>query len=273
MRSIFALTFVLALGQVAAHAHGPQLQLTRDNNQITTRRIFLEEPYSQLSPETSVYVIPLLETGGVWYSRPNNQPNAIIPGIPAYLSGPGITYGYDQVAGGPRDFASGYNFLLNIIDGLKIWDGAGFSDPGLEQIEAYRSSGSPAISSDSLTPASPATLQFGNVSASYNASAHGSASFRLLGDGVSPTVEGQNGVYLLSLTYSSSEPGLNASNPFYFLLHKNASGTAIAAAVNGLMSTYGIDSSMVQYVPEPSSIVMLVIGAAAVFSRRRPSNR
>ena len=118
-----------------AFAHGPQIQLTRDGDTITTRRLFREEPYaSSLTPPTSVYVIPMLETSGEWYSRPNNRPSATLPGQPEYLSGPGIAYGYDQVDGGTRAFASGQHFELNLIAGLKWWNGSAFVDPGLEQI-------------------------------------------------------------------------------------------------------------------------------------------
>src|SRR5688572_25608421 len=107
----FALSMALALGSLPALAHGPQIQITRDNHQITTRRLLREEPYSaQLTPPTTVYAIPLLETEDVWYSRPNNTPSATLPGAPEYLSGPGIAYGYDQVDGGPRAFASGNRF-------------------------------------------------------------------------------------------------------------------------------------------------------------------
>jgi hypothetical protein len=202
--------------------------------------------------------MPLLETGGVWYSRPNNAPSNTLPGQPEYLSGPGIAYGFDQVDGGPRAFASGQHFELNLIDGLQRWDGSAFNDPGLEQIEAFRSSGSPAVTNDSLTPGSPATLAYSNVSATYNAEAHSSASLRLLGDGSSPTAPSDDGVYLLSMTYGSSEAGLNDSDPFYFVLHKNAPAADVAAAVGSL----GIAPWKVQYVPEPGATVLLAVGAA-----------
>ena len=171
------------------------LTVRRFKSRETTKRLPLDGCSARnltqgaLHRPTAVYVIPLLETGGVWYARPNDQPSATLPGLPEYLSGPGIAYGYDQVDGGPRAFANGQHFELNLIDGLQWWNGSAFVDPGLEQIEAFRSSGSPAITSDSLTPASPATLAYSNVSASYNATAHSSASFRLLGDGAAPLLQ------------------------------------------------------------------------------------
>jgi hypothetical protein len=263
---MIALAASSALVAPAACAHGPQIQITRDNDKVTTRRILREEPYSaRLTRPTSVYSVPLLETQNIWYARPNNTPSATLPGVPEYLSGPGIAFGYDQVDGGPRDFASGQRFELKLIDGLQWWDGSAFVDPGLEQIEAFRSSGTPAVTTDSLTPASPATLAYGNVSATYNATAHSGASFRLLGDGTNATVEGDDGIYLLTMSYASTEPGLSASEPFYFVLHKNALPADIASAVGSL----GVASSFVQYVPEPSAATLIGFGAVAWAAGRR----
>lgn len=268
-----ALTVLLAASPLAALAHGPQLQLTRQenigqNDQIVTREIFNNEPYVPLSDPKRVYVMPLIETQGVWYSRPNNELSTTVPGLPEYLSGPGIAFGYDQVDGGPRDFASGFRFELKLIDGLQVWDGSAFVDPGDEQIEAYRSSGS-AITNDSLSSASPATMPYGNVSGTYNSTAHSGASLRLLGNGTDPLSESQDGVYLLSMQYASTEPGLDASAPFYFLLHKNASPAAVTGALGDLLSTANIDGSLVQFVPEPSSAMLLALSVVAGASWRR----
>jgi hypothetical protein len=263
-----ALFVPLALVALPAFAHGPQIQLTRDNDTIATRRLFREAPYgSQLTPPTNVYVIPLLETGGVWYARPNNVPSSTIPGIPTYLSGPGIAYGYDQEDGGPRDFAAGFRFELKLIDGLQWWDGTAFVDPGLEQIEAYLSSGTPAVTSDLLTPATPATLAFGTVSASYNAEAHSGTSYRLLGDGANGASASDDGVYLLSMVVASTEPGLAPSSPVYFVLHKNASAADVESAVSSL----GVALSLVQYVPEPVTAPLLT--ACLAWWASRASNR
>jgi hypothetical protein len=268
----YALSFVLALSALPALAHGPQLQLTRNGNQIVTREIFREEPYTQLTDPKRVYVIPLTETQDVWYSRPNNKPSTTTPGLPEYLSGPGVAYGYDQVDGGSRDFAGGFRFELNLIDGLQWWNGAAFVDPGLEEIEAFRSAGS-AITNDALTVVTPARMPYGNVSAAYDAGAHSGASFRMLGNGISSTVEGDDGVYLMSMNYASTEPGLSTSDPFYFLLHKNASDSEIAAAVDGLLSSTSIGASFVQYVPEPGSALLLTLCAGILsFHRRTRAN-
>jgi hypothetical protein len=265
-------TFALAAAWLvasAALAHGPQIQITRDDDQITTRRLLREEPYStRLTAPTSVYVVPLVETEGVWYSRPNDTPSATLPGLPEYISGPGIAFGYDQVDGGTRVFAAGQHFKLNLIDGLKWWNGSAFIDPGLEEVEAFRSSGTPAVTNDALNPGSPAILAYGNISPTYNSGAHSGASFRMLGDGSSATVEGDDGIYLLSMTYGSSEPGLDDSAPFYFVLHKNSLPADILAAVNNL----NVESSFVQFVPEPSTVT-LVIGAAGCIVHRPNNHR
>jgi hypothetical protein len=263
--ALIAFSIGAALASASALAHGPQIQLTRDNNQITTRRLFREEPYDSLSSPTKLYVIPLMETAGIWYVRPNNEPSATIPGSPEYLSGPGVAYGHDQLDGGPRHFGSGFRFELRFVDGLQWWDGSAFVDPGFEEIEAFRSSGTPAITNDTLTLGSPATLAYGNVSATYNSNAHSSASFRLLGDGVNAAVEGDDGIYLLTMLYASTEPGLGSSVPFQFLLHKNADSADIHAAVEHL----GLTSASVQYVPEPACHIFVMLGLSSLLAKRR----
>src|SRR5687767_3677202 len=105
---MIALTIFAALALSAARAHGPQIQITIDNSKIVTRELILDGPYSSsLTAPKLVYVMPLLEFGGRWYSRPNNTPSATIPGTPAFPSGPGLAYGYDLANGGPQAFAEG----------------------------------------------------------------------------------------------------------------------------------------------------------------------
>jgi hypothetical protein len=249
-------------------AHGPQIQITRDNDKIVTRLLILESPYTAPSSPKSAYVIPLRETGGVWYTRPNNQPSETVPGAPQYLSGPGVAYGSDQVDGGLRDFAADANFVLNLVDGLKWWNGSAFVDPGAEQVQAFRGpAGSPSFTATTNDGGLPSSLPFGLISATYDSDAHGSASYRLLGDGTTPESAGDNGVYLLSLQLSSTEAGLAPSEPYYFVLHKNASASELEAAVENLR----IDPSLVQHLPEPTSWILLATGAACLAAgvRRR----
>jgi hypothetical protein len=259
MRALcIALATTVWAASTTAYAHGPQIQITRDDDRITTRRLLREEPYAtQLTLPTSVYVMPLMETQGTWYTRPNNTPSDTLPDLPEYLSGPGIAYGYDQVDGGPRTFASGQRFELNITEGLRWWDGSAFVDPGLEQVEASRSTFA-AITHDTLTSAAPATLPFSNISATYNSSAHSGVTFRMLGDGSSAAAASDDGIYLMTMRLSSTEPGLATSDPFYFVLHKNAPSADILSAVSSL----GADASSVQYVPEPAATA--IVGATIV---------
>ncbi len=68
-----------ALATQFAAAHGPQIQITGESGKITTRRLLLDGPYSTtLTAETSVYVMPLKEHLGVWYSRPNGEINPVL---------------------------------------------------------------------------------------------------------------------------------------------------------------------------------------------------
>ena len=83
--------------------------------------------------------------------------------------------------------------------------------------------------------------------------------------GANAAVEGEDGIYLMTMTYASTEPGLNASAPFYFLLHKNAPPAEIIAAVGSL----GVASSFVQYVPEPSTASLLAACLATLPALRR----
>src|SRR4051794_39084843 len=87
-------TFVL-LAAVRVFAHGPQIQITNDGGKIKTRQLIADGPYSNsLTAVKSVYVMPLLDFSGVWYSRPNSAIDPIL-GVPAFPSGPGFAYGYD----------------------------------------------------------------------------------------------------------------------------------------------------------------------------------
>src|SRR3954447_22004109 len=91
----FALAVSAALVAVTAHAHGPQIQLTNDNGKIVTRQLILDAPYSDaLTGIKAVYVMPLAEFNGAYYSRPNDAIEPIL-GVSAFPSGPGFAYGYD----------------------------------------------------------------------------------------------------------------------------------------------------------------------------------
>jgi hypothetical protein len=280
MRAVtFALAMCAALIAASAFGHGPQIQVTNDGGKIVTRQLFLDGPYyNTLSPTTSVYVMPVLESGGVWYSRPNNAIDPILL-VLAFPSGPGLAYGYDLVDGGPQLFEAGSVLSVGFAAGLKKWNGASYLDAGATQLKAFRGSNvnitSPpenlAITSDTGPFDS---LSLAAIAANYGADGpevHASLRFAFLGDGTSPASAVADGVYLLSLQLSSTQNGLAASDPYYFVLHKNAANESVASAVNAL----GFAASQVQWlgVPEPGTLTMLMVGLLIVngwlFGRRR----
>src|SRR5262245_17149292 len=125
----------LATGEAAAH--GPQIQITGETGKIMTRRLHLDGPYSDsLTAPTAVYVMPLREFVGVWYSRPNEK---LLLGQPEFFSGPGLAYGYgyDPLTPGSAPFTEGAKFELGFTAGLKRWDGTAFVDAGPAEMEAF----------------------------------------------------------------------------------------------------------------------------------------
>src|SRR5688572_22939842 len=130
-RKPFAFATVgLAFCAAGALAHGPQIQISLDplTNQIVTRRLFPDGRYEPAgTPSQRVYEIHLAQrslgdANDGWYAQPN----------PTYpFTGPGI-------ANWQGNFATGSVLTLNFVDGLKLWDGSGFVDPGAEQADAYR---------------------------------------------------------------------------------------------------------------------------------------
>jgi hypothetical protein len=266
--AIFA---VILIAGTQIRAHGPQMQITNDNNKIVTRNVILESPYTTLTPLTSVCVMPLLPLDGVWYSRPNNTPSATIAGAPEYPSGPGFAYGYDQVDGGPRAFEAASVLTTTFTDGLKLWNGTSFVDAGATQLKAFRGSNvnisTPAENFAITSDVAPFdNLSLAPLAADYNSDGHSSLRFALLGNGTSPTSGSPDGVYLLSLRLSSSQAGLSQSDPYHFVLSKNAPTSQVAAAVRSL----GIASSAVQWVvPEPRSLAITAIGLLGPLQARR----
>lgn len=259
-----------ALAATAATAHGPQLQITNDGGKITTRQLFQDSPYLPVSPPKSVYVIPLLEFDGAWLSRPSN---ALLAGIPEFPSGPGFSYGSDQADGGERAFEAGSILSVEFVDGLKLWNGSSFADAGATQLKGYRGSDpaivSPAANFAVTSDTAPFdSLSLAAVAATYDIDAHAGLRWALLGDGSSPTSVSPDGVYLLSMKLSSNQSNLAPSDPYYFVLHKNASTAAVAAAVASLP----VAPELVQIVPEPGT-VLLAVAAACGFALVRQTSR
>jgi hypothetical protein len=256
-----------------ANAHGPQIQITDTNNKIITRELNPVGPYgNSLTAQKSVYVIPILQavTGNpataYWQVMPNPDIDPIL-GVSGYQFGPGLAYGYGHT------FDAGQHFNANFTDSLKRWNGTTFANnPGPEEMGAFRG--------DSTTPADTAFttdgppfqgLAFSNISATYNAESHSSMRFRVLGDGTSALVAPQDGLYLMQLQITSTQPGLAASDPFYFLLYKNVFSDSVNAAVTSL----GVDPSLVQYlpVPEPAAVILAAGGLVGVLMYGRTVRR
>ena len=259
-------TFVL-LPAVSAIAHGPQIQITNDGGKIVTRQLIADGPYSNsLTAVKSVYVTPLLDFNGVWYLRPNSSIDPIL-GVPAFPSGPGFAYGYDLADGGSQLFEAGSVLSLAFADGLKRWNGTSYVDGGATQLKAFRGSNasisSPPENFATTSDSGPFdSLDLPTVAANYGsevAEVHTSLRFALLGDGTDPLSIAPDGVYLLGMQLRSSQSGLAASDPYYFVLYKNAALGGILDAVNAL----GYSASAVQFadVPEPAAAVFAVISA------------
>ena len=268
-----ALAMFASLAAATASAHGPQIQITDDGGKIVTRQLILDAPYSNsLTTVKSVYVMPLLDFNNVWYSRPNGSIDPIL-GVPSFPSGPGFAYGYDLADGGAQLFDAGSVISLGFTSGFKRWDGTNFIDAGAMQLKAFRgSSASIASPPENFATTSDGgpfdNLALPTVAAGYGSEAaevHTSLRFALLGDGADPLSASSDGVYLLSMQLSSTQAGLIASDPFYFVLYKNdVSGAALA--VNSL----GATAANVQWlsVPEPGLLGLSVTELFVVFQIR-----
>ncbi len=261
-----ALSLAAALVSLPAFAHGPQIQTTRDTaGKIITRRIVDEDNYAtELTDPTSVYVMPLAQYLGVWRAQPDNAklPN----GDPEFLGWPGFAYGYGYDAtSNPQPFPVGSKFILGFTEGLQAWDGSMFDDAGLSELEAYRGPSNAPTALAKTSDSGPfQSLMFpggaGISFASSGSDAHNTVNYRMLGDGSSITSSLGDGIYLVGMQLSSTaSSSVSPSDPFYFVLHKNADPLALADAVESL----GFASSAVQVIPEPGAAMLAAIGIAS----------
>jgi hypothetical protein len=252
-----------------AKAHGPQIQITGDTGKIVTRTLLPDGPYSNsLTAEKSVYVITVKENLGAWYLRPNGAIN-LATMLPEFYSGPGIAYGFGYDPANPTDvdFATGSVISLGFTDGLKLWNDATFQDACVTELEAFRGNFSAPTATAKTSDLGP----FASVAtpavdyAADGDEVHSTIRFRLLGDGLSPLTSSPDGVYLASLQLTTSQVGIAASDPFYFVLHKNADRATIDAAVASL----NLDPALVQIVPEPASRALAACGLALTIATLR----
>jgi hypothetical protein len=228
-------------------AHNPQVQIGVTNNKIVTHGLFLDEPYGTPSPAQRVYQMPmgqrsLADANDGWYVEPNH---AVYP-----FAGPGTV-----LLDG--NFATGSILKVNFLDGLKLWNGSGFVDPGTEQIGASTSATfAPSVLTKDSSPFDPLTLS----AVAATAGEHKTIRWRLLGGGTSPNTPSDDGLYLLTLQLNTDQTGIAPSDPYFFLMNKNASAADQAAALAYVNTNL---------VPEPGSVGMMTLGLAAALLRRR----
>lgn len=268
-RAVTAAASIMVVSPV--WAHGPQIQLTADGGQITTRRLIADGPYSTtLTAQTSIYVMPTVQTSGVWVVKP----------IAAFASGPGIAPGYgvtDLASLATHPFKAG-NYSVNFTGGLQKWNGSAFVDAGATQMKAVKS----AATTTSVDGGPSPQLTWSISAASWEDVGHGLAethsglAFRLVGDGVLDTSTLDDGVYLAGLQLSHGS--LTPSAPFYFIVPKGVSPDVTGAATHAWAALQGISSSEIQaltQIPEPTGAALVALGVVTglVWSRQRERNR
>lgn len=263
----------------AAFAHGPQIQLTNDGNKIVTRNLFLDEPYrTTLSPVKSVYVMPLVPRtttpGTEWDTQPNTNVRDAT-GTP-YTSGPGFAYGYGWTYDTSSStytstFPIRKAFTLTALGGLQRWNGSAFVNTNLEQLQLVRGETFETATETGVTGGADSSVLFTPITAPTGPAAldkHSSVSYRLLGQGaggLDPFAATRDGVYLATFEMSINDAGIAKSDPFSFVVYKNAPLSDVQAAVGQAFP----NASAVQFVPEPAGAGLLLILSAPALLRRR----
>jgi hypothetical protein len=249
-RCVVNILVLSCLGFIAvrASAHNPQIQIGINHNKVVTHGLFLDEPYQTPTPPQRVYQIPLgqrslADANDGWYAEPNH---AVYP-----YAGPGVTL----IDG---NFAANSILKVTFLDGLKTWNGSGFVDPGTEQIGASTvATFTPSVLTTNSGPFNSLSL----AAVTATAGEHKTIRWRLLGDGVSPNTPSEDGVYLLSLQLSTDQPGIAPSDPYFFLLGKNATAADQSAALSYVNANL---------VPEPGALAVAGICLALALRRRPP---
>lgn len=272
---------------VTAHGHGDQIQITFNpaTGKIETREIVHSGTRpGAISDAKRVYVMPMLPLAGGagdgWYVRPNDARNAF--NVPLFPTGPGLNYQYDpsQLPGSGWSFSGsaslpdlqGSNFGYQFAAALMQWNGATFVDPGAEQLQMFRGDGTsvPSILAESSDGGPFESLALSTIN-SMSGNPHHSVGFRLLGDGVSHALggpaAGDDGIYLSSFIATSTAAGVGASDPFYFVMHKNSDIQSAFEAAASL----GFAESQVQVIPEPSMVGLLALRLGMLAARKRRS--
>jgi hypothetical protein len=279
-RSLLTLA-IGALIAAPALGHGPQIQLTNDNNKIVTRNIMLDDPYNTFpDPPTnpvSVYVIPLAPISAFGGTEVWTQPS----GDPEFqVAGPGIawSYGWTFDTGPHTTFPAGANFVETLVGGLQKHNGTTFvTAPGGAQLEIFKSDtnfgvgGGPTPFVTLKTIVAPTSADD-----TTHLDDHTSISFQLLGDGVIPDATHvpapvADGIYLeqlkLSLANQPAGSTIQDSDPFYFVMYQGVDQSAAIAAAQA-----AFPGASIQAVPEPASAALLIgLGAISMVRHRRQS--
>ncbi len=272
IRTSTVLATIIVTG--SALAHGPQLQITLDqNNKIVTREIVdTTNPaglpgsnlagYETLTAPTSVFVIPAyLNNSGQHTLQPDN---------PHYLNGPGYTFRYETNTPGTNMYFDNAplgsinlqdtSFSIQYISGLTRWNGSSFVDAGDTQLRAARSS----LTMDTQDGAAASTTIAYGALTSFSTVPHTSLTHLFLGDGISTTRAVPDGIYKVSLQMFSSSGSIAASDPFDYIIYKGTGVNDALAAVSSLNP-----AGAVQVVPEPTGLALLALPGLAMMIRRR----
>ncbi|MDB5328185.1 MAG: hypothetical protein JWM57_3754 [Phycisphaerales bacterium] len=253
IKNILTISISIFAAASTVMAHGPVVQISVENNKIVTRGLVFDTAnYGDVNPVQYSYVVPLVQrslgdANDGWYAQFNSTNSEA-----AYL-GPGIKYG-------SAGFNSGVTITETIADGLKLWDGTSFTDPGNEQVQGLRGSiGAPSATLASMDGGVGGSFSL-TTPATITATSHSQVYWRLLGDGLTSASASDDGVYLLTLKLTTSQAGVAASAPYYLLLSKNASAEAQAAGQNFVNTTL---------VPEPAFAGVAAMLSTGLLGRRR----
>jgi hypothetical protein len=188
-----------------------------------------------------------------------------IPEQPLFLPDPGF-----HPLPGVSGFSPGSMVGFELVAPLRYWSGTGtpaFSNVPADESIRFDFGAESVVSSSAAVP-SPAGYSFISVDANGEADDH--LETYLLDTGGTPTAPGTpaDGLYLATIRVTSTQAGVLASDPIYFVFGNGASEESLEAAVFFARDTFAPGTNVV--VPEPTTIGL---AAAALATLRRRRNR